>query len=92
MQAITTKYLGPTNFKPGRIVARCEARRIVVSWDFALDVAANHREAAKELARRLDWHGDWRGGSLPTGGYAFICGASCSFSLSPRPAVKEIKI
>jgi hypothetical protein len=55
IQTIVTKYLGPTNNRGARIVARAYAKRIVIAWDHALDVADNHRMAATELARKLNW-------------------------------------
>jgi hypothetical protein len=37
-QAITTKFIGPTNHRGSRISVRCQAKRIVVGWDHALDM------------------------------------------------------
>lgn len=54
-QAITTKFLGPTDHKPSRIVVRADAGRMIVSWDHNLDVAANHTAAAEAFARKLGW-------------------------------------
>ena len=79
-QAIVTKYLGPTNNRGARIVARAYAKRMVVSWDHALDVAENHRMAAYALARKLNWlepgNGqkyEYVGGSMPDDtGYCFV--------------------
>lgn len=74
LQAITTKYLGPTNHRGSRIVARAYARRITVAWDHALDVEENHTRAAMTLVLELGWGpaNHWVGGSLPDGtGYAF---------------------
>ena len=79
MQAITTKYLGPTDHTGSRIVARCQAKRITVAWDHALDVEGNHRVAAQILVSRLarehglSWSGNWIGGALPDGhGYCYV--------------------
>lgn len=55
MQAIRTRFKGPTNSRGARIIADCDARRITVSWDYSLSTIENHREAAAELAKRLDW-------------------------------------
>jgi hypothetical protein len=85
-QAIVTKYLGPTNNRGARIVAkagggaRAYAKRMVIAWDYALDVADNHRMAATELARKLNWlepgNGQkykYVGGSMPDDtGYCFV--------------------
>jgi hypothetical protein len=73
MQAIETKWHGPTDSNGSRITARCDAKRITVPYDHALDVAANHAAAARVLATRLGWSGRWVGGSTRDG-YAFVCG------------------
>lgn len=51
-QAITTSY----RFSNGaRVIARCEAKKISVPWDDALDRAANHAAAALQLMDELGW-------------------------------------
>jgi hypothetical protein len=73
MQAIATKWLGPTDTQGSRVVARCQAKRIVVGWDHALDVGPNHAAAAQALFARLGWRGVLHGGALPDGtGYCFV--------------------
>lgn len=52
-QAITTSYRGPTDTRGSRVIARCEAKRISVSWDDALDIGANHAAAAMQLMDQL---------------------------------------
>lgn len=49
MFAIVTKYLGPTNHRPGRISARCGTDKLTVSWDYNLSVVDNHTAAARAL-------------------------------------------
>lgn len=72
-QAITTKYAGPTDHHDSRVIAKCQAKRIIVPWDRALDVAANHERAALMLVAQLGWSGFWAGGALPDGhGYCFV--------------------
>jgi hypothetical protein len=74
MQAITTKFHGPTDSRGSRVTARCQARRMTVGWDHALDSEANHARAAEQLARKLGWSGRWIGGALPDGtGNVFVC-------------------
>lgn len=74
MQAITTKFIGPTNHRGARVRARCEARTIYVYWEHGLGVEENHRRAAEILAKQLGWKGCWVGGSLPDGsGDCFVC-------------------
>ncbi len=46
MYAIFTKYLGPTNFRGGRIIAKCGNERTTAQWDHAIGVQENHDAAA----------------------------------------------
>lgn len=48
-QAIVTTFRGPTNHNGSRVLARCEAKKISVPWDHALDAGANHAAAALQL-------------------------------------------
>jgi hypothetical protein len=54
-QAITTKYHPPTNTRGSRISAQCDAGRLSLPWDDALDSDGNHRAAAAALIKRLGW-------------------------------------
>jgi hypothetical protein len=75
MQAIITRYLGPTNFRGGRVKATCQAKSKTLEWDHALNPTQNHIAAAKAIATELGWnYGKWTGGELPDGkGTAFVC-------------------
>jgi hypothetical protein len=77
VQAITTRYLGPTNTRGGRIKAKAWAKSLTVEYDHALNVEDNHREAAEALIAKLDWAkvgGVWHQGGHPDGsGYCFVC-------------------
>lgn len=55
MQAIKTKYHGPTNSKGSRIIASCEAGKLVMPYIYALSNFENHKSAAAKLAARLKW-------------------------------------
>jgi hypothetical protein len=66
-QAITTKYIGPTNVRGSRVKALSAAKNITLHWDYALNPDDNHRVAAETLAEKLGWEGCWYGGSLPGG-------------------------
>lgn len=65
-QAIVTKYLGPTDFHGARVKAKADAGTITVSWDHALNVDENHTAAAKTLAQKFGWYGQWVGGGMPS--------------------------
>lgn len=66
-QAITTKYLGPTDCRGSRVNARAQAGAITISWDDALDSDDNYAAAAKALAARYGWCGCWVAGGAPRG-------------------------
>lgn len=53
MQAITTKYHGPTNSRDARIIARCAACALAFEWVDSANFEQNHRLAAEALARKL---------------------------------------
>lgn len=55
MQAIRTRYHGPTDTRGSRITASCEAGKLTVPYDYALDIGENHRAAALALAEKLGW-------------------------------------
>jgi len=57
MQAIETKYHGPTDRQGSRVSATAEAGRVVLEWDHALNSERNHMRAAAALARKLGWVG-----------------------------------
>ena len=54
MQTIVTKYAGPTNSQPSRIIAKCWLGRVVHLWDYRLNVEANHSAAAAKLIIKLN--------------------------------------
>lgn len=61
-QAIETRYLGPTNTRPGRIKATAWAGSATVEYDHALNAEDNHRAAAMALAAKHAKHAQQYGG------------------------------
>ena len=77
MQAILTKYLGPTNTRGGRIKATAAAGSITIDYPHELSCGQPaHRAAAEALVKKLGWdapqYGTLLGGCLPDGCYCFI--------------------
>lgn len=73
MQAILTKFHGPTNTKPARVSAYAEAGKITMSWDHGLTQEQNHLRAADTLKVNMGWAGELVQGALPgQPGYAFV--------------------
>lgn len=71
MQAIKTRYLGPTNTKGSRIKASCDAKSIIVPWDYEKSTTDNHWAACIALKERLGWTGNMAMGSLG-GDFVFV--------------------
>lgn len=71
--AIKTRYLGPTYTKPSRVVAStCDTgprRSATVNWDHGLRPDENHAAAAKKLAEKLEWAGEWH---IADGGEVYL--------------------
>lgn len=61
-QAITTRYLGPTNHKGSRIKAWCQAGMITTAYLYELSVENNHLNAAMKLMQKIGWDNDLIGG------------------------------
>ena len=73
LQAIETKYLGPTDRRGARVKATCEARSVTRNWDHSLNVEQNHRAAAEHLQNLMDWSGRLvQGGNASGTGYCFV--------------------
>lgn len=71
-QAITTKFLGPTDYKGSRVKATCEAGSVTLSWDHALNSDGNHEAACRALMAKLGWDGERAGGWLGGGKCVFV--------------------
>ena len=72
-RTIRTKFHGPTNTRGSRISATSNGdNRIYLPWDHRLNADENHIEAAKALAAKMEWGGDWIGGN-DGNGYLFVC-------------------
>ncbi len=85
MQAIITKYIPATNFKPSRVNAKCERGSLTQSWDSGLDDGENHRAACDALCARFHaedvakygtandcgWTRAKASGQIPDGRYVF---------------------
>jgi hypothetical protein len=82
MQAIQTRYLGPTNSRGSRIKAWCAAGSVTIGYPHELSDDAVHRAAAKKLVEKLDWsealYGALLGGTLPNGDMCFVFNNSSS--------------
>lgn len=74
MQTITAKTMPATDTQPTRVQAKTSSGiKIIQSWDHSLEGMDNHVKAAKVLAEKLKWHGEWRGGTNADGTTTFVC-------------------
>ena len=79
MQAIITKYIGATNYRPSRIKATCEAGSVTIAYPYEDEEEESHAQAARALVDKLGWT-EANGypamvcGGLPQsiGGYVFV--------------------
>jgi hypothetical protein len=55
MQAIRTRYIGPSNVRGSRIQAKCEARTLYMPYDHALNLEGNHAAACEALLLVMQW-------------------------------------
>jgi len=62
MQALTTKYMGPTDNRGARIKATCEAGSVTIGYPSELDQEEAHIAAAKALCYKLTNEGNERDG------------------------------
>lgn len=72
MQAIVTKYHGPTNVKGSRISATsASGQRVIVGYDHSLSLEENHMAAAQALCIKLNWSSSFVTGGTKDG-YAHV--------------------
>ena len=84
MQAIVTKYLGPTDSRGSRIKATAaNGESVTVPYGFSGDEYSRHERAAKALMQKLEWDGEIIGGSLRDG-YAWVFAPERSRDPAPR--------
>ena len=70
---ITTKFIGPTNWRGARVKATSTSgASVTIPWDHALGIDENHERAADALARKLDHAGAFVGGWLPGASRVFV--------------------
>ena len=71
-QTIQTKYRGPGNVRGATVTARCDAGRITLGWDHALNPHQNHEAAARALMAKVGWSDAIQGGALHDGSMVWV--------------------
>lgn len=73
MVAITTKYLGATDFKSSRIKAKADKFSLTIPYDHSFAQSDGpFRKAAEALRDKMEWSGELISGCLPDGNYVFV--------------------
>jgi len=88
MQTITTKYLGPTDYKGSRFKATHSGgfTSVTMSMDYGMEHAGNHTRVASMLAEKLNWEGDYIGGHTKDGMVFVDARPNYSFHTKSREA------
>lgn len=84
VQAITTRFFPASNVRGSRVKATAIAGSMTLQWEHGLGIEPNHAAAARALAEKFGWHGNWHGGGLPDG-HSFVWVAA-----SEAPAFQTI--
>lgn len=72
---IRAKYLPPTNHRGSRItVTHGSGTRLIVQWDYSLDLADNYAQAIQKYLDKMGWDGHWIIGHAGTGYVAVWAG------------------
>nr|WP_316651557.1 hypothetical protein [uncultured Gellertiella sp.] len=90
LQAIVTKYHGPTSTKAGRIIATAYAGRIIHEYDPRLRQEGNHDAACIKLAEKMGWKAVWfRGGMPDESGNVYVQGKPGAGEFAFQTGVEE---
>lgn len=86
MQAIETKFLGPTDTKGARIKASAWAGTKTIPFDHGAGTDGAHDLAAIALITKLGWWGVWaRGGTADGTGNVYVCISRSGDIRTPPP-------
>jgi hypothetical protein len=65
MKAIKTKYLGPTDYRGGRVKADDgDGNSVTIPWDHGKNSNDNHEAAMIALCKRMRWYGKVASGDV----------------------------
>lgn len=82
MQYIQTKYLSATDTKGSRIKAKASfcPDSLTIPYDYSLDCEQAHAKAAMQLAKKLDWKGEYAAGGNDSGYVFALIGKSNTYT------------
>ena len=88
MQAIETKYLGPTNTKGARIKASAQSGSVTIPFEYGPGTDGAHDLALIALVTKLGWWGVWaRGGKADGTGNVYVCISRARDIRTPPPQI-----
>jgi hypothetical protein len=68
MKTITTRYLGPTNYRGSRIKASDQdGNKVIMTYRDEFNSEENHKTVAKALCEKMGWFGKLFGGYTKNG-------------------------
>lgn len=86
MQAIETKFLGPTNTKGARIKASAQSGSVTIPFEYGTSTDGRHDLAVIALVNKLGWWGVWaRGGKADGTGNVYVCISRPDSMRTPPP-------
>jgi hypothetical protein len=86
MQAITTRYCGPTNHRGSRIIVKAAAGRMMVGYDDDSNgIDGAHHKAVRMFCERQGWTGEMAQGTLPDGTRVFVFVSRLTFDAIGGP-------
>ena len=71
-QAITVKFLGPTDTRGARLKASAQAGSITIPFEYGMPRELRNSDAAMRLCAKLGWSGELVEGGLPDGDSVFV--------------------
>lgn len=96
MQAITTKYAGPTNNRGARVLAKSWIKNKARFWQYDESLEVNHRRAAEELVDAINadrmkaGHDDYVWMIIASGNLPDNSGSAFIIELLPNNKEKEV--
>ena len=74
LQAITIKFLSPTNTRGARLKASCFGGSVTIDFDYAATPEQRITQAVDALIDKMGWHnlGGYTMGSLQNGDYVAV--------------------
>ena len=74
--AVRSRFLPPSAGGKGSRISVTHGKgnkSVIISWDYELDTAENHRVAIEQYIATMTWGGEWFIGATDNDGYVAVC-------------------